>query len=70
MQIKTDNFEIDVHDSLNGYFVNVKTKSHMVTVFRTHAVVYEKDKALVHVHTALRKIEIVKAIKVDVTSEP
>ena len=70
MQIKTDNFEINVHDSPDGYYVDVKTKSHTVTVFRTHAVVYENEKALVHVHTAARKIEVAFAMKVDVTNEP
>ena len=71
-KIKTDNFEIDIHDSPDGYYVDVKTSSHMVTVFRTHAIVYEnqKDKALVHVHTSIRKIDIAKAMKVDVTDEP
>ena len=78
MQIKTDNFEVDVHDSPDGYYVDVKTKSHLVTVFRTHAIVYEnlkdknlKDKALVHVHTLARKVEIAKEMmEFDVTNEP
>ena len=71
MQIKTDNFEIDVHDSPDGLsFVDVKTMSQLVSVFRTHVVVYENEKALVHVHTLMRKIEIAKAIEVDVTDEP
>jgi len=70
MQIKTDNFEINVHDSPEGYYVDVKTKSHLVTVFRTHVVVYENDKALVHVHTSARKIEVVKEMEFDVTDEP
>jgi hypothetical protein len=70
MQIKTDNFEIDVHDSPDGYYVDVKTKSHLVSVFRTHVVVYENDKALVHVHTSMRKIEVVKEMEFDVTDEP
>jgi len=70
MQIKTDNFEIDVHDSPEGYYVDVKTKSHLVSVFRTHVVVYENDKALVHVHTSMRKIEVVKEMEFDVTDEP
>jgi len=62
MQIKTDNFEVDIHDSPDGYYVDVKTKSHLVIVFRTHAIVYENDKhkALVHVHTLARKVEIAK----------
>ena len=70
MQIKTDNFEIDVHDGSDGYYVDVKTKGHLVTVFRTHAVVYENEKALVHVHTSLRKIDIAKTMETDVTNEP
>ena len=70
MQIKTDNFEINVHDSPEGYYVDVKTKSHLVTVFRTHVVVYENDKALVHVHTSARKIEVVKEMEFDITDEP
>jgi metal-sulfur cluster biosynthetic enzyme len=69
MQIKTDNFEIDIHDG-NGYYVDVKTENHTVTVFLTHAMVYKNGKALVHVHTALRKVEVAKDIKVDVTDEP
>jgi len=73
MQIKTDNFEVDVHDSPDGYYVDVKTKSHLVSVFRTHVVVYEnlKDKALVHVHTLARKVEIAKEMmEFDVTNDP
>jgi hypothetical protein len=60
MQIKTDNFEIEIHDSPDGYYVDVKTQSHTVTVFRTHAIVYENEKALVHVHTSMRKIDVAK----------
>ena len=59
-KIKTDNFEIEIHDSPDGYYVDVKTKSYMVSVFRTH----------VHVHTSLRKIEIAKDMEVDATDEP
>jgi len=70
MQIKTDNFEIDIHDGQYGYYVDVKTENHTVTVFRTHTMVYKNGKALVHVHTALRKVEIAKDIQVDVTNEP
>jgi len=72
MQIKTDNFEIEVHDGQYGYYVDVKAEGHLVTVFRTHVVVYEKDKdkALVHVHTALRKVEIAKEMEIDTTNEP
>jgi len=69
-KIKTDNFEIDVHDSPDGYFVDVKTENHLVTVFRTHAIVYENEKALVHVHTTARKIEVVQGMEIDVTDEP
>jgi hypothetical protein len=70
MQIKTDNFEIEIHDSPDGYYVDVKTKSHTVTVFRTHAIVYENDKALVHVHTSMRKVEVAKEMEIDTTNEP
>ena len=67
MQIKTENFEIDVYDSPDtGYYVDVKTTSHLVAVFRTHAIVYEnnKDKALVHVHTTARKIAVAKMMEI------
>jgi len=72
MQIKTDNFEIDVHDGPDGYYMDVKTKGHLVTVFRTHVVVYkiQKDKALVYVHTTARKIEVAKEMETDATDEP
>ena len=70
MQIKTDNFEIEIHDSPDGYYVDVKTKSHLVTVFRTHTVVYENDKALVHVHTSARKVEVAKEMEIDTDNEP
>jgi len=69
MQIKTDNFEIEVHDG-NGYYVDVKTENHTVTVFRAHAMVYKNGKALVHVHTALRKVEVAKEMEIDTTNEP
>jgi len=71
MQIKTDIFEINVYDDPDtGYFVDVRTKSHLVTVFRTHVVVYENDKALVHVHTSARKIEVAKEMEIDTDNEP
>ena len=71
MQIKTDIFEINVYDDPDtGYFVDVRTKSHLVTVFRTHVVVYENEKALVHVHTSARKIEVAKEMEIDTDNEP
>ena len=72
MQIKTDNFDIDVHDSPDGYYVYVKTVNHLIAVFRTHVVVYENhmNKALVHVHTSMRKIEVAKEMEIDTTNEP
>jgi len=71
MQIKTDIFEINVYDDPDtGYFVDVRTKSHLVTVFRTHVVVYENDKTLVHVHTSMRKIEVAKEMEIDTDNEP
>ena len=70
MQIKTDNFEINVHDSPDGYYVDVRTQSHSITVFRTHVVVYENEKALVHVHTSMRKIEVAKEMEIDTDNEP
>ena len=81
-KIKTDNFEIKVHDSLTGYYVNVRTKDQLVSVFRTHIVVYghtvvyennkmvTAGKALVHVHTIARKVEVVKDMEIIVTDEP
>jgi hypothetical protein len=45
MQIKTANFEIDVHDSPDGYYVDVKTKSQLVSVFQTHVVVYAETRS-------------------------
>jgi len=70
MQIKTDNFEINVRDSPDGYYVDVRTQSHSITVFRTHVVVYENEKALVHVHTSMRKIEVAKEMEIDTDNEP